>query len=95
MDWIRLGVDYTALDDLEDCPWSAALAIWKIGRGFSKISVGVVMALEMWANDSEEPSIRSSWRKRSPEVSPNIEEHEARNLVTFEVRTTPFPRLSM
>ena len=45
MDWIRLGVDYAALDDPEDCPWSAALAIWKIGRWFSKISVVAVKRL--------------------------------------------------
>jgi hypothetical protein len=52
------------------------------------------MVLETRASDSKEPSIRSSRRKRSSEVSPNVEEHEARNLVTFEVRTTPSSRLS-
>ena len=52
------------------------------------------MVLETRARDSKEPSIRSSRRKRSPEGSPNVEEHEARNLVTFEVRTTPFSRFS-
>lgn len=53
-----------------------------------------MIVLETRASDSKEPSIRSSRRKRSSEESPNVEEHEARNLVTFEVRTTPSSRLS-
>ena len=53
------------------------------------------MVLETRASDSKEPSMRSSRWKRSWEGSPNVEEHEARNLVTFEVRTTPSSRLSM
>lgn len=52
------------------------------------------IVLETRASDSKDPSIRSSRRKRSSEESPNVEEHEARNLVTFEVRTTPSSRLS-
>ena len=52
------------------------------------------MVLETRASDSKEPSIRSSRWKRSLEGSPSVEEHEAMNLVTFEVRTTPFSRLS-
>ena len=52
------------------------------------------MVLETRASDSKEPSMRSSRRKRSWEGSPSVEEHEARNLVTFEVRTTPSSRLS-
>ena len=50
--------------------------------------------LETRASDSKEPSIRSLWRKRALEESPNVEEHATRNLVTFEVRTTPSSRLS-
>ena len=52
------------------------------------------MVLKTRASDSKEPSMRSSRRKRSSEESPKVEEHEARNLVTFEVRTTPSSRLS-
>lgn len=52
------------------------------------------MVLETRASDSKEPSMRSSRRKRSWEGSPNVEEHEARNLETFEVRTTASSRLS-
>ena len=52
------------------------------------------MVLETRARDSKQPSMRSSRRKGSPEESPNVEEHEARNSVTFEVRATPFSRLS-
>ena len=95
MDRAKLGVDCAALDDPEGCPYGPRP--WSLGRsgGFSEVSIRVMMVLETRARDSKEPSIRSSRRKRSPEESPNVEEHEARNLVTFEVRTTPFSRLSI
>ena len=53
----------------------------------------VIMVLEMQVRDSKEPLMRSSRRKRSPEEGPNVEEHKARNLVTFEVWATPFSHL--
>ena len=95
-DRAKFGVDCAALDDPEDCPYGPRP--WRFNRsggGFSEISARAMIVLETRASDSKEPSIRSSRRKRSPEVSPSVEEHEARNLVTFEVRTTPFSRLSM
>jgi len=96
MDRIKLGVDCAALDGPDDCPYGPRpLRFGRSGGGFSEISVRAMIVLETRASDSKEPSMRSSRRKRSPEVSPNVEEHEARNLVTFEVWTTPFSRLSM
>ena len=52
------------------------------------------IVLKTQASDSKEPSIMSLRRKRSSEGCPNVEEHKARNLVTFEVLTTPSSRLS-
>ena len=95
-DRTKLGVDCAALDNPEDCPYGPRP--WSLrwsGGGFSEVSMRAMTVLETRARDSKEASMRSSRRKRSPEESPNVEEHEARNLVTFAVRTTPFSRLSM
>ena len=65
-----------------------------VGTGVSAHLTRAMIVFATRARQSDVPSMRSSRRKRSSGGSP-FAEHDARNFVTFEVRSLPSSRGSI
>jgi hypothetical protein len=65
-----------------------------VGTGVSAHLTRVMIVFAMHVRQSDVPSMRLSRRKRSSDGSP-LAEQDARNFVTFEVRSLPSSRGSI